>query len=65
MVNSKVRIRPSIEAQRHYGGYSKHGYQAKVEIEKSDLEEIWEIRSPIHGFKFDAEPILYLKKKGI
>lgn len=57
-----LRIWPSVEAQAHFGDYSKHGYDPHIDIEEHMLEEIWEERIPIVGFRFDVEPIFYLKK---
>ena len=31
----------------------------------SEVTDVWEERKPIEGFKFDVEPIVYLKKDGI
>ena len=30
-----------------------------------EVTDIWEERTPIEGFKFDVEPIVYLKKDGV
>jgi hypothetical protein len=59
--NNKIRIWPSIEAQSYFGDYSRHGYDPYLDIEESELEEIWEERTPIEGFKFVAEAIFYIK----
>lgn len=59
--NNKVRIWPSIEAQTHFEDYSKHGHDPHLDVEESELEGIWETRSPIDGFKFDVEPVFYIK----
>lgn len=59
--SSKIRIWPSIEAQTHFGDFSKHGYDPHIDIEESELKEIWEIREPINGFKFTVEPIFYIR----
>ena len=29
----------------------------------NEVTDIWEERTPIEGFKFDVEPIVYLKKR--
>jgi len=29
----------------------------------NEVTDIWEERIPIEGFKFDVEPIVYLKKR--
>ena len=31
----------------------------------SEVTDIWEERTPIEGFKFNVEPIVYLKKDGV
>jgi hypothetical protein len=59
--NNKIRIWPSIEAQSHFGDYARHGYDPHLDVEESELDEIWEERSPIEGFKFDVESIFYIK----
>ena len=59
--NNKIRIWPSIEAQSHFGDYTRHGYDPYLDVEESELVEIWEERSPIEGFKFDVESIFYIK----
>lgn len=59
--NNKIRIWPSVEAQAHFGDYARHGYDPHLDVEESELEEIWEERLPIEGFKFDVEPIFYIK----
>ena len=30
-----------------------------------EVTDVWEERTPIKGFKFEEEPIVYLKKKGV
>jgi hypothetical protein len=62
--NNKVRIWPSIEAQSYFGDYARHGHDPHLDVEKGELEEIWEERSPIEGFKFDVNPIFYIKSNG-
>ena len=31
----------------------------------NEVTDVWEERTPIEGFKFDTEPIVYLKKDGV
>ena len=38
---------------------------SRFEINEKEVNDIWEERTPIEGFKFDTEPIVYLKKDGI
>ena len=60
-INNKIRIWPSIEAQTHFRDYTKHGFDPHLDIEESELKEIWETRTPIEGFKFNVEPVFYIK----
>ena len=38
---------------------------SRFEIGEEEVSDIWEERTPIEGFKFDVEPMVYLKKDGI
>jgi len=38
---------------------------AKSFIKESEVTDVWEERTPIKGFKFEEEPIVYLKKNGV
>lgn len=38
---------------------------SRFEINKEEVTDIWEERTPIDGFKFDVEPIVYIKKDGV
>ena len=42
-----------------------HGYDPYLRVKEVELDSIWEERTPIEGFKFDVEPIIYLKKDGV
>lgn len=42
-----------------------HGYDPCLRVKEVELDSIWEERVPIKGFKFDVEPIIYLKKDGV
>ena len=42
-----------------------HGYDPYLRVKEVELDNIWEERAPIMGFKFDVEPIIYLKKDGV
>lgn len=64
--NSIVILSPEFETKQKLG---LHIYDDKrIEIEYNNfiegVEEIWEERTPIKGFKFDVEPIYYIKKNG-
>lgn len=53
------------EYQIKTGDHPMHGYDPKFRVKLSALDDIWEERTPIEGFKFDVEPIVYLKKDGV
>ncbi|MET3539270.1 hypothetical protein [Chryseobacterium limigenitum] len=61
--NGLYRIWPLEEAQIHFKDFARHGYDPVYEVDKKEIEEIWEERTPIEGFKFDTEPIVYLKRR--
>lgn len=62
---SKFTLRPLEEAMKHFKDYPKHGYDPVYEATEEEITDIWEERKPIEGFKFDVEPIVYLKKNGV
>lgn len=47
----------------HKGWYDPR--DLRFEIGEEEVTDIWEERTPIKGFKFDVEPMVYLKKDGI
>ena len=47
----------------HKGWYDSR--DPRFEISAEEVTDIWEERKPIEGFKFDVEPIVYLKKDGV
>ncbi len=47
----------------HKGWYDSR--DPRFEIDEDKVTDIWEERTPIEGFKFDVEPIVYLKKDGV
>ena len=61
--NKVASLNSLIEYQSMSKDHAKHGYDPKLEVDENELEEIWEEREPIKGFKFDVEPICYIKKK--
>jgi hypothetical protein len=65
LLNGLYRIRPLQEAQNYFNDYARHGYDPVYEAAESELEEIWEERTPVEPFKFDVESIFYLKKKEV
>ena len=60
-----VNMAPSIEYEIMSGDHTKPGYDPQLNVKESELDDIWEERTPINGFKFDVEPIVYLKKDGV
>lgn len=61
--NGYIRIWHSIEAQKHFKDYARHGYDPHVEVNEIELEEIWEERTPIEGFDFDVDSVFYIKRR--
>ena len=47
----------------HKGWYDSR--DSRFEISKEEVTDVWEERTPIEGFKFDVEPIVYIKKDGV
>jgi hypothetical protein len=62
ITNNIVSLNPSVEYQAMSKDYAKHGYDPQLEVDINEVEEIWEERTPIEGFKFDTQPIVYLKR---
>jgi len=60
-----IILDPSIEYQTMSGDHAMHGYDPCLRVKEVELDSIWEERVPIKGFKFDVEPIIYLKKDGV
>lgn len=63
--NNKVILFPDLETKAKLGF---HIYDDRsVDLEYGEFiakaEEIWEERTPVEGFKFDVEPIFYLKRR--
>ena len=61
----KFILRPLEEAMKYFKDFPRHGYDPIYEAMEEEISDIWEERRPIEGFKFDVEPIVYLKKDGI
>ena len=59
-------LSPDEETKYQLGIHTYDDRRIEVEYEKfmQEVEDIWEERTPIEGFKFDVEPIKYLKKDG-
>ncbi|TWP29226.1 hypothetical protein ETU08_08050 [Apibacter muscae] len=60
---NKIVLNPPIDLQVILKNYAHHGYDPIYEIEENEVDEIWEERTPIEDFKFEIEPIYYIKKK--
>ena len=58
-------LRPLEEAAVYLKDFPRQGYDPIYEATEEDVSDIWEERKPIEGFKFDVEPIVYLKKDGV
>ena len=66
--DGKIILFPDIDTQIHILGFRDKGeHYIEIPYDKfiSEVTDIWEERTPIEGFKFDVEPIVYLKKEGI
>jgi hypothetical protein len=66
IIYGKAILGPELETKSHLG---LHVYDDKrIEVEYNnfieEVDEIWEERTPIKGFKFDVEPVHYIKKDG-
>lgn len=61
----KFILRPLEEAMKYFKDFPRHGYDPIYEATEEEISDIWEERTPIDGFKFDVEPIVYLKKDGV
>ena len=61
----KFILRPLEEAMKYFKDFPRQGYDPIYEAIEEEISDIWEERKPIEGFKFDTEPIVYLKKDGI
>ena len=57
-------LRPLEDAMKYLKDFPRHGYDPIYEATEEEISDIWEERRPIEGFKFNVEPIAYLKKMG-
>jgi hypothetical protein len=64
IVKDIVVLDPDLETKKKLGFHIYDDISVDVQYEKfiNEVEEIWEERTPIKGFKFDVEPIHYIKK---
>ena len=68
MKDGKIILFPDIDTQIHILGFRDNGdHYIEIPYEKfiEEVTDIWEEHTPIEGFKFDTEPIVYLKKDGV
>lgn len=56
---------PDGEAMVYLKDYPRHGYDPVYYASEEEVTDVWEERSPIEGFRFDVEPIVYLKQDGV
>ena len=66
--DGKIILFPDIDTQIHILGFRDNGdHYIEIPYKKfiEEVTDIWEERTPIEGFKFDVEPIVYLKKDGV
>jgi len=50
---------------RTYCNYKDNSVDVPYDKFVTEVTDVWEERTPIKGFKFEEEPILYLKKNSI
>ena len=63
--DGKIILFPDIDTQIHILGFRDKGdHYIEIPYKKfiEEVTDIWEERTPIEGFKFDTEPIVYIKK---
>ncbi len=68
MKDGKIILFPDIDTQIHILGFRDNGdHYIEIPYKKfiEEVTDIWEERTPIEGFKFNVEPIVYLKKDGV
>lgn len=56
---------PEAAAMAYFKDYPRHGYDPVYYAKEEEVTDVWEAFSPIEGFRFDVEPIVYLKKDGV
>lgn len=65
--NNQVILFPDLETKRKIGFYINEERSIDIEYDEfiNKVSTIWEERKPIEGFKFDVEPIHYIKKDDV
>ncbi|MFA9390117.1 MAG: hypothetical protein ACERKD_09935 [Prolixibacteraceae bacterium] len=53
------------EAGDHFGVLGYHGATDRFYRKDEEIDNIFEVRTPIEGFPFKTEPKVYLKKDGV
>ena len=63
--NGLAILSPEFETKKQLGLHAYDDRRIEINYNEfiNEVEEIWEERTPIEGFKFDAEPIFYIKGK--
>ena len=67
IADNTVILFPDLETKRKIGFHIYNDNSVDVSYDKFVIEvtDVWEERTPIKGFKFEEEPIVYLKKNGV
>ena len=63
--NGKIILFPDIDTQIHilvFWDKGEHYIEISYDKFISEVTDVWEERTPIEGFKFDTEPVVYIKK---
>lgn len=58
-------VAPTWKTMQALGDFPRHGYDPRYKAKVSEMTDIWEERTPVEGFEFTVEPIVYLKKDGV
>ena len=64
--NDLVVLSPEFETKKKLNMHIYDDKRIEVRYDNfiKDVEDIWEVRKPLEGFKFNVEPICYIKKNG-
>ena len=67
IADNTVILFPDLETKRKIGFHIYNDNSVDVSYDKFVIEvtDVWEERTPIKGFRFEEEPIVYLKKNGV
>ena len=62
-----IILSPELETKKKLGlhFYDDRRIHLPYQLFVNEVTDIWEERKPIEGFKFDVDPIVYLKKDGV